>query len=126
MVTADFVVQSIDTNPFACLAREYLFELTAERIVTDDIELDDDVVFGRFHAGKHGGEGLAAVYEQRGIVVTRERHLSQLFERLVLWVRILVAHAEKMHFLFKRASDVVDLRVAGAAGLHVAGEFATA
>ena len=68
----------------------------------DDIELDDDVIFGGFHTGEHGGKRRDAVDQELGIVVARERHLGQFFERSVLRVGVLVAQAKKVHLFLKR------------------------
>ena len=67
-----------------------------------------------------------AVDEERGVVVARERHFGQLFEGHVLGIELLVADAEESHFLFQRAGQVVDLRIAGAACFDVSLEFAAA
>ena len=126
IVAADLVEEHVHAHAFAGLAGQDLLELTSERVVVNDVELNDDVVLGGFHAGEHGRKRLAAVDEQRGVVVARERHLGQFFERGVFRVEVFIAHAKQVHLLFERTGNVVDLRVAGPPGFHVTLKLAAA
>ena len=78
LATAYLVVQQEYLHPGPGPVRQHPAEALAQLVVADDIELEQDVVTGRFQARHNAVEGLLAVDQQLHLVAGGSRHAGQV------------------------------------------------
>ena len=111
-VGTDFIVDDVDADAFGGALEEEFAECSADQVVFDDIEFDEDVFLGVFDSLVDSGVCFLGVDEQSAGITFVDREVGQLAERAEQRGAIPQVESEAFfEFLFDAVRGVVQVIV---------------